>query len=70
MLCKGVETNRKKSFSPMEIILMILGELEYLKNLMRLAKQKKDAEIVDNQVSMVSIALTFKCMCINKTHRS
>jgi hypothetical protein len=49
---------------------MILGELEYLKNLMRLAKQKKDAEIVDNQVSMVSIALTFKCMCINKTHRS
>ncbi len=37
---------------------------------MRLAKRKKDAKATDNQVSMVSAALTFRRICINKTHRS
>ncbi len=60
----------KISFSPMETILMILGELEHLESLVRLARQKKDSKAMDNQVSMVFAVLTFRKICINKTHQS
>ncbi len=60
----------KISLSPMEIILMILGELEHLRSLVRLARRKKDAKAIDNQVSIVSTTLTPRRICINKTHRS
>ncbi len=36
---------------------MILGELEHLESLVRLARQKKDLEAMDNQISMVSTSL-------------
>jgi len=60
----------KISLSPMETILMIPGELEHLENLMRLARQKKDSEATENQVSMVSAIPTLKRIYINKIHRS
>ncbi len=50
----------KISLSPMERILMILGELEHLKSLVKLARWKKDAKAIDNQASMVSIAPTLR----------
>ncbi len=61
---------KKISLSPMEIILMILGELEHLQSLVKLARRKKDTEITNNQVSMVLAPPVFRKICINKTHRS
>jgi len=58
------------SVSPMEIILMIPKELEHFKSLIRLARRKRDAHATNNQVSMVSKALTQQQIYINKTHRS
>jgi predicted aspartyl protease len=60
----------KNSLSPMETVLMIPGELEHLESLMKLARQRKDAEVTNNQVSMVSTTPTLRRICINKTHRS
>jgi len=60
----------KISFSPVEIVLMIPGELEHLESLVKLARKKKDAKATNNQVSMVSAAPTLRRICINKTHRS
>ncbi|CAM6044010.1 unnamed protein product [Sphagnum compactum] len=40
----------KISLSPMEIMLMIPGKLEHLESLLRLARQKKDSEAIENQV--------------------
>ncbi len=60
----------KISLTPMETILMIPGELEHLESLVKLARRKKDAEVVNDQVSMVSTAPTLRRICINKTHRS
>jgi hypothetical protein len=48
----------KISITPMEIVLMIPGELEHLESLVKLARRKKDAEATNNQVSMVSAAPT------------
>ncbi len=39
---------KKISLSPMETILIILGELEHLESLVRLARQKRDAKSKDN----------------------
>ncbi|CAK9193854.1 unnamed protein product [Sphagnum troendelagicum] len=55
---------------PMETVTMIPGELEHLESLVKVARKKKDAEAANTQVSMVSIVLTFRHLCINKTHRS
>jgi len=44
----------KIALSPMETVLMIPGELEHLENLVKLARRKKDAELVSDQVSVVS----------------
>jgi len=60
----------KISLTPMETVLMIPGELEHLESLMKLARRKKDAEAVNDQVSMVSTTPTLRRICINKTHRS
>ncbi len=49
---------------------MILGELKHLESLVRLARRKKDSNVIDNQVSMVSTTLTLKRICINKTYKS
>jgi len=54
----------------METVLMISRELEHLESLVKLARRKKDAEAVNDQVSMVSTASTLRRICINKTHRS
>ncbi len=58
----------KISFSPMETILMIPGELEHC--LVKLARRRRDSETNENQVSMVSAIPTLRKICINKTHRS
>jgi len=60
----------KISLTPMETVMMILGELEHLESLVKVARKKKDAEATGNQISMVSAAPTLRRVCINKTHRS
>jgi predicted aspartyl protease len=60
----------KISLSPMEIVLMIPGELEHLENLVKLARRKKDVETVNDQVSVVSPVPTIKQICVNKMNRS
>jgi predicted aspartyl protease len=57
------------ALSPMETILMILGELEHLENLIQLTRQKRDVKAIDSQVSMVSATPTLKRICINKMHK-
>jgi len=61
---------RKISISPMETILMIPGELEYLESLVKLARRKKDAESMTDQVSVVSPVPAIRQICVNKTNRS
>ncbi len=60
----------KISLSPMETILMIPGELEHLKSLVKLARRKRDLKAIENQMSMVSVVPALRKICINKTHRS
>jgi predicted aspartyl protease len=60
----------KISLTPMETVMMIPGELEHLESLVKVARQKKDAEAASNQVSMVSAAPTIRRLSINKTHRN
>jgi predicted aspartyl protease len=60
----------KVSLTPMETVMMILGELEQLENLVKVAKRRKDSEVESIQVSMVSAAPTPRRICVNKTHRS
>ncbi len=60
----------KISLSPMETILMIPGELEHLENLVKLARRKKDAETMADQVSVVSPVPAIRRICVNKTNRS
>jgi len=59
----------KISFSPMETVLMIPGKLEHLESLVKLARRKKDAEIVNGQVSVVSPIPAIRRICVNKTNR-
>jgi predicted aspartyl protease len=60
----------KISLMPIETVLMIPRELEHLESLVKLARRKKDAEVVNEKVSMVSTTSTLRRICINKTHRS
>ncbi len=60
----------KVSLTPMETILMIPGELEHLESLVKLVRRKKDAEIVNDQVSMVSLVSVIRRICVNKINRS
>ncbi len=57
----------KISLSPMETVLMILGELEHLESLVKLACRKKDAEIVNDWVFVVSLVPAIRRICVNKT---
>jgi predicted aspartyl protease len=54
----------------METILLILGELEHLESLVKLARRRRDSEVNENQVLMVSAVPTLRRICINKIHRS
>jgi predicted aspartyl protease len=49
---------------------MIPKELKHFENLVRLVRQKKDLEAIENQVSMLSTVPTLKKICINKKHQS
>jgi hypothetical protein len=60
----------KIALSPMEIVLMILGELEHLESLVKLAHRKKDTESVSDQVSVVSPVSAIRQICVNKISRS
>ncbi len=60
----------KIALSPMETVLMIPGELEHLENLVKLARKKKDAELVSDQVSVVSPVPAIRRICVNKTNKS
>ncbi len=60
----------KISLNPMETVLMIPGQLEYLESLVKLACRKKDAEIVNDRVSVVSPVPAIRRICVNKTNRS
>jgi hypothetical protein len=60
----------KVFLSPMETILLVPGELEHLESLVKLARRRKDSEMNENQVSMVSVEPTLRRICINKSHRS
>jgi len=60
----------KIPLSPMETILMIPGELEHLESLVKLARRKKDSEIIENQVSVVFALPSLRKICIDRTHWS
>jgi predicted aspartyl protease len=60
----------KISLTPMETELMIPGELQHLESLVKLARRKKDAEVVNDHVSRDSAASAIRRICINKTHKS
>ncbi len=60
----------KISLSPMEIVLMILGELEHLESLVKHARRKRDSETTENQVSVVSATPSLRKIYVSKTHRS
>jgi len=60
----------KISLSPMETVLMILGELEHLESLVKLARRKKDAKTMNDQVSVVSSVPEIRRICVNRTNRS
>jgi len=60
----------KISFSPMETILMLPGELEHFESLVKLARRKRDSKATENQVSVVSAISSLRKICINKTHRN
>jgi hypothetical protein len=57
----------KNSFSPMETI---IRELEHLESLIKLARWRKDAKAIDNQMSMVSTSPIVRKIYINKTNRN
>jgi len=61
---------RKISLNPMETVLMIPGELEHLESLVKIARRKKDAETMTDQVSVVSPVPAIRRICVNKINRS
>jgi hypothetical protein len=60
----------KISLSPMETVLMILGELEHLESLVKLAHRKKDAETMTDKVFVVSPVPAIRRICVNRTNKS
>jgi hypothetical protein len=53
----------------METIMRILGELEYLEGLVKLARKKKDEKTSKNQVVTVNNTLVVKRISVNKTYQ-
>jgi hypothetical protein len=54
----------------METILMIPGELEHLESLVKLARRKKDAETINDQVFVISLVPAIRRIHVTKTNRS
>jgi hypothetical protein len=54
----------------MEAVLMIPRDLEHLENLVKLARKKKDAKLISDQVSVLSPVPAIRRICVNKTNRS
>jgi hypothetical protein len=55
---------------PMETILVIPGELEYLEGLVKLTRKQKDAEGQKNQVITIHSTPTIWRVSVNKTHHN
>jgi predicted aspartyl protease len=60
----------KTSLTPMETILIILGKLEYLEGLVKLARRRKNAEGQRNQVTVIHSTPIIKKVSVKKTHRN
>jgi len=63
----------KIALTPMETILIILGELEYLEGLVKLTRKRKNAKgqlIKKNQVATIHSTLAIRRVSVNKTHCS
>jgi predicted aspartyl protease len=60
----------KIALTPMETILIILEELEYLEGLVKLARKRKDVEGQKNQVATIHSTPTIKRVSVNKIHRN
>ncbi len=61
---------RKISLTPMETILIILGELEYLEGLVKLARRRKDVKVHTNQMAIVHPTHAIQRVSVNRTHCS
>ncbi len=57
------------SLTPMETIMRIPGELEYLKGLVKLARRRKDEEASKNQVATINSTPIVRRIFVNKNHR-
>jgi predicted aspartyl protease len=60
----------KISLTPMETILIIPGELEYLKGLVKLTRRRKDVEGQRSQITTIHSTPAITRVNVNKTHRS
>ncbi len=60
----------KISFIAMEIFLIVLGELEYLKGFVKLARKRKDVEAAQSQVATIIFTTSIKRVYINKTNQN
>jgi hypothetical protein len=56
------------SLTPMETIMKVPRELEYLEGLVKLARRKKDEKIGRNQVAIVNNTPTVKRIFVNKIY--
>jgi hypothetical protein len=56
------------SLTPMETIMKVVGELEYLEGLVKLTRTKKDEETGRNQVTIINNTLTIRRISMNKTY--
>lgn len=54
----------------MEIILFILGELEYLESLVKLIRKKKDNSLKSSNLIKLEETLAIHNICINKCHQN
>jgi len=61
---------RKISLTPMETIIIILGKMEYLERLVKLARRRKYAERHKNQVAAIHSTPAIRRVSVNKTHCS
>jgi hypothetical protein len=60
----------KISFTPMETILIISKELEYLEGLVKLARRRKDVETAQSQMVVIIPIPNIRRVCINKMNCS
>jgi hypothetical protein len=57
------------SLTPMETIMKILGEMEYLEGLVKLARRRKDEKTGRNQVAIVNSTPIIRRIYMNKNYR-